>query len=232
MVITHGEMLLRMGAAVVLGGAIGFERERHDRPAGLRTHMLVALASATFMLVSTQFIYFQQYGKDDLVMVDTSRIAASVVTGIGFLGAGAILRTGLSIQGLTTAASLWLVAAIGLASGGGMHVEAVTATTVALLGLLLLRRFEGKGARPILRRLAVVLEDGGASRAEVVAQLRDTGAHVAEVGFDHHVGSTKKLLLDLHLADSAALERLLAHLESLPGVRQVRVRWPPLEHYG
>jgi putative Mg2+ transporter-C (MgtC) family protein len=105
MMIPEWEMLLRMGAAAVLGAGIGYERERGGRPAGLRTHLLVSLASATFMLVATHFVYFQSYGKDDLVMVDTSRIAASEVAGVGFLGAGAILRTGLGVQGLTTAAS-------------------------------------------------------------------------------------------------------------------------------
>jgi putative Mg2+ transporter-C (MgtC) family protein len=119
MVITPVESLLRMGVAVVLGGLIGYEREHSGRPAGLRTHLLVALASVTFMLVSTQFTYFQHYAKDDLIAVDTSRIAASVVSGVGFLGAGAILRTGLGVQGLTTAASLWLVASVGLAASCG-----------------------------------------------------------------------------------------------------------------
>ena len=89
-----------MGTGLGLGAAIGYERERTGHPAGLRTHLLVSLASTTFMLVSTQFVYFQSYGKDDLIAVDTSRIAASVVSGVGFLGAGAILRTGISIQGL------------------------------------------------------------------------------------------------------------------------------------
>src|SRR5947199_10662 len=101
MVISTEEMLIRLAASIALGAAIGFEREHAGRPAGLRTHLLVSLASATFMVVSTQFVYYQSYGKDDLISVDTSRIAASVVSGVGFLGAGAILRTGLGVQGLT-----------------------------------------------------------------------------------------------------------------------------------
>src|SRR5580698_2270352 len=95
----HLELLLRVLVGTVLGGAIGYERDLHGRPAGLRTHAIVALASATFMVVSTRFVYFQHYAKDDLVSVDPSRIAASVVSGIGFLAGGAILRTGFSIQG-------------------------------------------------------------------------------------------------------------------------------------
>ena len=98
------ELLTRLVVGTVLGAIIGYERRLHGRPAGLRTHLLVGLASTTFMLVSTQFVYFQHYGKNDLVTIDTSRIAASVVTGVGFLGGGAILRIGANVQGLTTAA--------------------------------------------------------------------------------------------------------------------------------
>ena len=100
MVISHMDMFLRMGMAAGLGGMIGYERQWSGRPAGLRTHLIVSLASATFMLVSTQFVYFQTYSKDDLVNIDTSRIAASVVSGVGFLGAGVVLRTGVGIQGI------------------------------------------------------------------------------------------------------------------------------------
>src|SRR4051794_17838154 len=101
------ELLLRLGASVFLGGAVGFERERRDQPAGLRPPLLVSLASATFMIVSTQFVFYQSYVNDGVIHADVGRIASNVVVGIGFLGGGAILRAGLHIKGLTTAASLW-----------------------------------------------------------------------------------------------------------------------------
>src|SRR6204780_2605739 len=91
--LSHAEMLVRIGAGAALGGVIGFERDRHGRPVGLRTHLIVAMAAATFMVISSQFVYWQHYGKDDLVEVDTERIAASVVSAVGFLAGGAILRT-------------------------------------------------------------------------------------------------------------------------------------------
>src|SRR3954452_8265997 len=97
----YTEMLLRIGTAMILGGLIGWERQRLDRPAGLRTHLLVALAAGTFMLVSTQFVPFQHYDpeltKGRLISVDTSRIASTVVMGLGFLGAGTIARRGRNV---------------------------------------------------------------------------------------------------------------------------------------
>lgn len=225
MVITPTESLLRMGVAVLLGSAIGYEREHSGRPAGLRTHLLVALASATFMLVSTQFVYFQHYGKDDLIAVDTSRIAASVVSGIGFLGAGAILRTGLGIQGLTTAASLWLVASVGLAAGGGMFQEAGIATAVTLFSLVALRRVEGKQWRMVQRKLVLVLGNGGEERRAVLEQLRSLGARLSEVDYDRNLTTNELTLeLDLRLANEQQLENILSRLETFPDVRLIKVQ--------
>jgi len=107
------EVLLRIFVAAALGGAIGLERELRERQAGLRTHLVVSVGAALFTLVSAYG--FSGFGS----RVDPTRIAAQIVTGIGFLGAGAIIRQGLSVRGLTTAASLWLVAAIGMAAGAG-----------------------------------------------------------------------------------------------------------------
>src|SRR5690348_13731439 len=126
--LSHAVLIGRIVGGAALGGVIGYERRRHGRPAGPRTHLIVAMAAATFMVVSAQFVYLQGYGKEDLVSVDASRIAASVVSGIGFLAGGAILRSGPTVQGLTTAAGLWLVTAIGLSTGSGMYVEAVVVT--------------------------------------------------------------------------------------------------------
>ncbi len=127
------DTLLRLAIAALLGGAIGLERELDEKAAGLRTHMLVAGGSALFTLVSAYgFSAFVGHGK---ISYDPSRIAAQIVTGIGFLGAGVIFRQGFTIRGLTTAASLWLVAAIGMAAGAGYWAGAVLATVVGLVSL-------------------------------------------------------------------------------------------------
>jgi len=225
MVIPPLEMLLRMGTGMVLGAVIGYERERTGHPAGLRTHLLVSLASATFMVVSTQFVYFQPYGKDDLVAIDTSRIAASVVSGVGFLGAGAILRTGISIQGLTTAASLWLVAAVGLAAGCGMYMVSLMATVASLFGLTILRRVEGIRWHLFQRQVEIVGQNGGVSRQAVLVELRSLGATVTDIEYDHNLEAKEsRLLLNVRLRNEQVLEQMLTRLESLPGIRQVKVQ--------
>ena len=133
------QIMLRLSSSVVLGGFIGLERQLHRRTAGLRTHILVSLGSCLIMLTS-QYV-FDIYKNE--VPLDPARIAAGVITGIGFLGAGAIIREREGIKGLTTAASLWVVAGIGLAIGCGFYLGGIFTTLLALLALVLLRYVEG-----------------------------------------------------------------------------------------
>src|SRR5216110_4065643 len=135
------EILGRVALAAALGAVLGLERELREREAGLRTHLLVSVGSALFTIVSAYgFREFLTSGQS-VIRADPTRIAAQIVTGIGFLGAGAIIRQGLSVRGLTTAASLWVVAAIGMASGAGYYSGAVIATVVVLVSLWPLRIF-------------------------------------------------------------------------------------------
>jgi putative Mg2+ transporter-C (MgtC) family protein len=133
------EALLRLALAAVLGGMIGVERELREREAGLRTHLLVSLGSALFTIVSAYGFNAFLISGANVVRADPTRIAAQIVTGIGFLGAGAIIRQGLSVRGLTTAATLWVVAAVGMACGAGYYSAAALATALVLLALYPLR---------------------------------------------------------------------------------------------
>ncbi len=150
--IEHTDILIRLLSASLFGGLIGLERDIHGRDAGLRTHLLVSLGSAVFMTLSE--VVASTPGGDSL-MVDPSRIAAQIVTGIGFLGAGVIIKAGVNVRGLTTAASLWTVAAIGMAAGGGFYIISMMTTIIALSGLILLKLFEQTYMKDAYRSLSV-----------------------------------------------------------------------------
>ncbi|HDY66842.1 MAG: MgtC/SapB family protein [Candidatus Scalindua sediminis] len=140
-----GTVFGKLLIAAVLGGLIGWERERRGRPAGLRTHLLVCLGVTLIMLVSEHiFVQYQVYKQDSILRIDPARIAAQVVTGIGFLGAGTIMRFKGSVRGLTTAASLWVVAGIGLAIGSGFIIPAIFTAFIAIMTLILLPKVESE----------------------------------------------------------------------------------------
>ena len=141
-------ILVKMLLAVLAGGVIGLEREKHGRPAGLRTHLLVSAGSCLMMIVSEAF--FLKYGDlpgSGVVRLDPSRAAAQIITGIGFLGAGVIIKEGLIVRGLTTAACLWMVAGIGMAFGMGLIGGGIIGTLVALFSLIALKKLE-----PMIRK--------------------------------------------------------------------------------
>ena len=157
------DALLRLALAGLLGAAVGFERELRDREAGIRTHLLVSLGSALFTIVSAYgFHAFLTHG-GTVVRADPTRIAAQIVTGIGFLGAGAIIREGLSVRGLTTAATLWVVAAIGMSCGAGYYWPALATTVLTIFALWPLRLIAYRTIeriKPEENRLTVELREG------------------------------------------------------------------------
>jgi len=171
------DALLRLAVAAGLGAAIGIEREVREREAGIRTHLLVSLGAGLFTVVSAYGFHEFLSSGVNVIRADPTRIAAQIVTGIGFLGAGAIIREGISVRGLTTAASLWVVAAIGMAAGAGYYWPAVAATAITLFALwplralawLVLERF-----RPPERRLVVELREGASVKSllDVVPDVR------------------------------------------------------------
>ncbi len=217
-------VLLRLTVAALLGGAVGFERELRERQAGLRTHLLVSVGSALFTLVSAYGFsgILSQSGPQVLVRLDPSRIAAQIVSGIGFLGAGAIIRQGLSIKGLTTAATLWLVAAIGMASGAGYYTAAVFATAGALITLGPLRIVAYrivKRFRPETERLLVDVPFGGSASA-VVDAVERAGAHVSSLEISQE-GDRRSIAVDVELVDIHA-PAIVAAVGEVDGVLEVR----------
>jgi putative Mg2+ transporter-C (MgtC) family protein len=204
------EAFVRIGAAAGLGGIVGLERELDEKAAGLRTHMLVAVGSALFTLVGA-------YGFEDFPArsVDPTRIAAQVVTGIGFLGAGLIFRQGFTIRGLTTAASLWLVAAIGMAAGAGFWMGAVITTAVALISLRPLEWMKGRTMpqRAASSMVVELKEDGTAG--DVLDALERAGDLLAL----RRDGSRLEIELRVH---RDARGRALDQVAALPQVEEAR----------
>jgi putative Mg2+ transporter-C (MgtC) family protein len=217
------EVLLRLALAAVLGATIGLEREIREREAGLRTHLLVSLGSALFTITSAYGFHAFLASGASVVRADPTRIAAQIVTGIGFLGAGAIIRQGLSVRGLTTAATLWVVAAIGLAAGAGYYSGAVITTVLVLLSLWPLRLLAYRifvRFRPDRGRLLVDLAPGR-SAAPVLAAVEEAGGRIEslEVMGDEE---RRSVALEVDLPEEARLSTTSA-VSELEGVR--RIRW-------
>ncbi len=151
--ISQREIIIRLILSAIIGGLIGIEREVNNRPAGLRTHILVSVGSTLIMLVSVDGFYNKKTG---LQVGDPARLASQVVSGIGFLGAGTIMRTGNNIKGLTTAASLWVCAGIGLAIGNGYYLGGLLTASIVLLTLMSLGFFERRVFKTKYRTLEII----------------------------------------------------------------------------
>jgi putative Mg2+ transporter-C (MgtC) family protein len=207
------ELLLRLALAAALGGAIGAERELRDREAGFRTHLLVAVGAALFTIVSAYAWSDWAFSTQRGIVFDPTRIAAQIVTGIGFLGAGAIIRQGLSVRGLTTAATLWVVAAIGMAAGTGYYGAAVLATALVLVSLWPLRLLAHRvfsGLRAEEGRLSVDLRSG-AGAAPLLAVLEAAGARLRALDFEEENGRRRVSAL-VQLEPGAAPAKMVARL--------------------
>jgi putative Mg2+ transporter-C (MgtC) family protein len=208
------DITLRILVAALLGAGLGLEREVHGHPAGMRTHTLVSLGSAVFTVLS---IYgFPKMA--DTAATDPSRISAQVVTGIGFLGAGAIIKYGTNIRGLTTAASLWVVASIGLAAGAGAYFLAVAGTAIALLALwplhVLVGKLELSGGRLVRLELNLNKLDAFAGVNQVLLRNR---VETVSVQTDKSK-SGYRMGLELRVPTGGKTHKILTELEALVGV--------------
>jgi len=206
------EALLRLALAALLGAAIGIEREISEHEAGLRTHMIVSLGSCLFTLASAYGFRDFLVGGGAAVRADPTRIAAQIVTGIGFLGAGAIIRQGMSVRGLTTAATLWVVAAIGLTTGAGYYSAALITTSLVVLSLwplrIVTRRLFGG---PRERRLLIELA-GDANTSGVIETLERLGVEVSSFSAEQIEGGrgfTCVIELSRGLEPALVIRRLL-----------------------
>lgn len=173
------EQLARLSLAAFLGGLIGIERERLNRAAGLRTHVLVSVGSALFTLIS--LFAFQGIGPVN----DPARVAAQIVSGIGFLGAGTIMKHGATVRGLTTAATLWVCAGIGMASGAGFYQGAVLSTIITLVSLVSLKRIESRLGDREFTTFELTMDQGAGQLAKVQGVLELLGITLRNLEMIH-----------------------------------------------
>lgn len=220
--ISETQIILRVLVGAALGAAVGLERERSDQPAGLRTHMILVIGATLAMVLSVNLGYlFAREGTPS----DPARLAAQVISGIGFLGAGAILRYGFTVKGLTTATSLWTMAIVGLTVGAGYYLIGVLATALMLIVLALLNVLEDRFVRTAMTRFIQIEAD---YQKGLVKSVRKSVDAVSEslVSFtiQKHI-KNKRLRIQVvaRISRDQILEELIESLSDIDGVRNLRV---------
>jgi len=219
--ITELEIAGRLLLGALLGGGIGLERQVHGRPAGFRTHLLVCVAAVLLMTVSQSL--GGGAGGGDVFRFDPGRLAAGAITGMGFLGAGVVLKSGLSVHGLTTAACLWIVSAIGLAVGCGLRFAAILSFTITLVSLWLLRYVEERIPRLAYKYVTIVV-DRDAPEEQLRAAVTDNGPRITGMEYELDAESGRMTyritIASEHLISERAIVDALARF---PAVRHIRV---------
>ena len=214
----QGDLALRLLVAAILGAAIGVERELHAHQAGMRTHLLVALGSAIFTILSAYAFEAERLGQP----VDPTRIAAQIVTGIGFLGAGAIIKEGATVRGLTTAGSLWATASIGLAVGAREYVLAIAGTAIIVISLgplrAMTRRLQPQSARPVQLRLKIATLKALDALSQ---QLARDDVEISGLKSTRVADDTFEVEFDLRLPPGATLEKVIESTRGIPEVESI-----------
>lgn len=221
--IGYPEILLRLLLGAVLGGIIGFERYSHGRAAGVRTQLLVCVASVLIMTVSEYYHYLSVWDPS-YVRIDPARLAAGAITGVGFLGAGVIVKTGLNVQGLTTAACLWIVSAIGLSIGSGLYSAGIAGFVITFLALWLLRLAEDKMPKLSYRFMNVVMEGKG-DEESISSVIRRCGAGISRMDYERDL-ERREATYDITISfrDENAPRSILNEVSTLPSVKKVAIR--------
>ena len=211
-------VVFRLVVAAVLGALIGMEREYRGRDAGFRTHLLVAMGSALVMIVSLHFAETYTDSTSMVIRIDPARVAYGVMTGVGFLGAGAMIRYGINVRGMTTAACLWCTAAVGLAVGFGMFPAAIATTVIVLIALLLLSKLEKTLPSRQYKSLRIVADrDAGITMDQISTLLKQSRVKIIDVDYrcDFHA-SRETFTLHVALLSRGKADDVLTITEKLP----------------
>ena len=213
-------VVFRLVLSAILSGIVGFEREFHGRAAGFRTHILLCVGSTLIMLTSIHI--FDVYSSR--VPIDPARLAAGVVTGIGFLGAGTIMRYKASVRGLTTATSLWVVAGIGLAVGSGLYFGSIFTTIIAVVALMFFSRLEHVMIRKDWYKTIIIeTRDGVEQLKKIRETLSEYGIEINDFEVDRSEDGTNMILkFDLKLSTNKHNVQLIHDIASLEGIKSVK----------
>lgn len=212
-------MLIKLTLAVLLGGAVGYEREQRSSPAGLRTHILVCIGATLVQITAFDF-YSMHKG---VFNSDPMRMGAQVISGIGFLGAGTIIKEGANIRGLTTAASLWAVACIGLAVGTGLYIEAIVAMIFIYASLEGLKRIENRISKEKRKTLIQVTIENKTGRLSEIGNVIDFMGIEAEKVESKKIEDKLIVNFELRVPPNITNERLLEKMTLLDGVITVKI---------
>jgi putative Mg2+ transporter-C (MgtC) family protein len=218
------EMAARLLAALAAGSVIGYERSFHGRPAGFRTHALVCLASSVLMLVTVYESHWMR-AATGLVQIDPTRMAQGILTGIGFLGAGVIMKEGLSIRGLTTAASIWITSAIGILAGIGFYIPLVMAVILTIGVLSVFRRIESLMPTQAYYRFDVrFARDAGVDERALLSLVESHGFASSNLSYRMDgEARVRRHSMTIRSADRAGASRLAQTLEKNPAVLEFRI---------
>jgi len=217
------EIIFKLLLGALLGGVIGFERQTHGRPAGFRTQLLVCVACVLIMIISESY-YIQSSVRPEFVRIDPTRIAAGAMTGVGFLGAGVILKTGVSIQGLTTAACIWIVSAIGLAIGAGQYVAGITGFVITFISLWFLRLMEIKIPTMAYKYVTVVTDNSGDEKA-ITSIFEDRGFKINKMDYDVEIkNNEKKYIFTVSSKDGISMKEVIDAVTALKFAKKLEIR--------
>ena len=217
------EMTLRLLAALAAGAAIGYERSYHGRPAGFRTHALVCMASSLLMLVTVYEAHWMRAATGN-VQIDPTRMAQGIMTGIGFLGAGVIIKEGLSVRGLTTAASIWITAAIGVLAGIGFYFPLVVSVVLTVGVLSFFRWIEARMPSQAYYHLDVrFASNAGLAERELRELVERHGFSIANFSYRMDEGRLRRHSMTIRSADDSAAGRLSETLEKTGTVSEFRI---------
>ena len=221
----YGEMALHLVIALAAGGIIGLERSYHGRPAGFRTHALVCIASTVLMMLTVYHVKWFEASFLERVTIDPTRMAQGIMTGIGFLGAGVIMKEGLTVRGLTTAASIWITAAIGILIGVGFYFPAGIATAMTLIVLSVFRWIERRMPIEFYANLTVAfLRDAALPEAELRAMVERQGFAVANMNYSvANEGRIFEYHMVIHSPDRSNTRQLSEALNAVSSVMAFRI---------